>query len=111
MTDSHDGRAAIVTGASAGIGLAVATALCEDGWRVTMTARREARLEAAAAGLRAAGHDVATFAQDAGADGAADAVVRAHAQRFGRLDLVVANAGWGTNGTVAEGAGADLERM
>jgi NAD(P)-dependent dehydrogenase (short-subunit alcohol dehydrogenase family) len=104
-------RAAIVTGASAGIGLAVATALCEDGWAVTMTARREPRLEAAAATLRAAGHEVATVAADAAADGTADALVAGHAARFGRLDLVVANAGWGTNGTVADTSATDLERM
>jgi len=104
-------RAAIVTGASAGIGLAVARMLGQDGWAVTMTARREQRLGAAAAALRETGHDVATVVADIAADGAAAALVAEHTAHFGRLDLVVANAGWGTSGTVADGSAADLDRM
>lgn len=104
-------RAAIVTGASAGIGLAVTTALCEDGFAVTMAARREPRLLAAADELRSRGHDIATLAIDVTADDASDELVTAHLDRFGRLDVVVANAGWGTNGTVADSPATDLDRM
>lgn len=104
-------RAAIVTGASAGIGLAVTTALCDDGFAVTMVARREPRLLAAADALRSRGHDVSTIAADVTADDAADEVVAAHLDRFGALDVVVANAGWGTNGTVTDSPAKDLDRM
>ena len=108
---STDQRAAIVTGASAGIGLAVATALCEDGFAVTMSARREARLLAAAAPLSARGFEIETVPADASAVGAASALVAAHLARFQRLDVVVANAGWGNGGSVAESSANDLERM
>ncbi|MCU1365873.1 MAG: short-chain dehydrogenase [Aeromicrobium sp.] len=104
-------RAAIVTGASTGIGLAVATALCEDGFAVTMSARREARLLAAAEPLRARGFEVETVSADASGEGAAEALVIAHLARFERLDVVVANAGWGNGGSVAESRAEDLERM
>lgn len=107
-------RAAIVTGASAGIGLAVATALCEDGWAVTITARREERLEGAAERLRTRAADassVTSVVSNVAADDAGEALVATHVAQYGRLDLVVANAGWGTNGSVADGSPADLERM
>ncbi|MCW2799793.1 MAG: short-chain dehydrogenase [Aeromicrobium sp.] len=104
-------RAAIVTGASSGIGLAVTTALCEDGFAVTMSARREARLLEAAATLRASGFAVETVTADAAGEGAAEALVAAHVARFERLDVVVANAGWGNGGSVADASAKDLDRM
>src|SRR4051794_22900811 len=103
--------AALVTGASAGIGLAIATALCADGYAVTPAARREPRVAAAADGLRAGGFDVHHVVADVAAPGAADELVAGHLERFGQLDVVVANAGWGNSGTVAEGSASDLERM
>lgn len=104
-------RAAIVTGASAGIGLAVTTALCEEGFSVTLAARREPRLDAAARALTAAGFDVSAVVADVAVDGYADELVARHMERFGRLDAVVANAGWGTNGTAVETTAQDLQRM
>ena len=104
-------RAAIVTGASTGIGLAVTRALCADGFAVTMAARREARLHAAAADLRDRGYDITTVPTDVTADEAAGELVACHLGAYGRLDVVVANAGWGTNGTAAESTAADLDRM
>ena len=50
-------KSAIITGASAGIGLAVVRTLCTDGYSVTMAARREPRLNAAAEALRGEGCD------------------------------------------------------
>ncbi len=102
---------AIVTGASAGIGLAVTRALCEDGHPVTMVARRESRLLAAADGLRAAGFDVHTVAQDMSVDGAAVELVVDHVSRHGGIDVVVSNAGRGASGTVAEATPSDVEKM
>jgi NAD(P)-dependent dehydrogenase (short-subunit alcohol dehydrogenase family) len=104
-------RTAIVTGASAGIGLAVSSALCQEGFSVTMSARREPRLKAAADELAAQGFDVVAVSGDVSADGAADALVAGHLERFGTLDLVLANAGWGTIASVADHTARDLDRM
>jgi 3-oxoacyl-[acyl-carrier protein] reductase len=104
-------RTAIVTGASAGIGLAITTALCGDGFAVTMAARREPRLNAAAAALSARGFDVAPVVADVSDPDVPGRLVTEHIERFGRLDLVAANAGWGTNGTVTDSAARDIDRM
>jgi 3-oxoacyl-[acyl-carrier protein] reductase len=104
-------KSAIVTGASAGIGLAVATELCRLGFAVTMAARGHERLDAAATTLLAAGHDVQALALDMTATDAAAQLVDAHVRRYEQLDVVVANAGWGTYGSVATSRPGDLERM
>ncbi|HSK17309.1 MAG TPA: SDR family NAD(P)-dependent oxidoreductase [Gaiellaceae bacterium] len=85
-------RAAIVTGASSGIGLAIARALAEDGYGVALAARRAALLEEAAAEIGPRALPVPTDVADARS---ADALVRAVAERFGRVDVVVASAGVG----------------
>jgi 3-oxoacyl-[acyl-carrier protein] reductase len=94
-------RSAIVTGASAGIGLAVAATLVSEGYAVTMVARDPSRLEASAETLRRDGYDVTTVAADVAVAGAADHIVAGHLGRHGTLDVVVANAGTGTNATAA----------
>ena len=88
-------RAAIVTGASRGIGLALAKTLAGEGYGLTLCARRPDALEAAADGLRNDGHAVESVAGNlADADVIADLVAR-HRERFGRLDVLVNNAGIG----------------
>jgi NADP-dependent 3-hydroxy acid dehydrogenase YdfG len=104
-------RAALVTGASAGIGLAIAAALAHEGYSVTMSARSADRLEAACQALRAGGSDVVAVAADAGDDDATAALVADHLSRCGRLDVVVANAGTGYIGTVADSRARDVQRM
>jgi NAD(P)-dependent dehydrogenase (short-subunit alcohol dehydrogenase family) len=94
-------RAAIVTGASRGIGRAIAEALGEDGYDLTIVARKPESLEQAAAELRGRGFNVEAVAANlAHADAVAE-VVEAHRSRFGRLDVLVNNAGVG----VGAGAG------
>ena len=88
-------RAAIVTGASSGIGLAIAEMLGQEGYGVTLAARRPEKLEAAAEGLRQKGYDVQHVAGDLGAEETVVAVVAAHRERFGGLDVLVNNAGVG----------------
>jgi 3-oxoacyl-[acyl-carrier protein] reductase len=94
-------RSAIVTGASAGIGFAVARTLASEGYAVTMVAREPARLDASTDGLRSEGYDVAATAADVTAPDAAERIVAGHLARYGALDVVVANAGTGTNATAA----------
>jgi NAD(P)-dependent dehydrogenase (short-subunit alcohol dehydrogenase family) len=97
-------RAAIVTGASRGIGFALAEALGAEGHALTVTARRPDPLERAADELRGRGVEVEAVAGDlSDAEAVADVVAR-HRDRFGRLDVLVNNAGVGI------GAAADEHR-
>ena len=95
-------RAAIVTGASSGIGLAIARLLAEEGHAVTLAARRPEKLEQAAAGLEQAGHDVQAVAGNLGLEEDVQRVVAAHRERYGRLDVLVNNAGVGIGAPVGE---------
>ena len=87
--------AAIVTGASRGIGLALATALTEEGYAVTLTARKPDLLEQAANALRGEGAQVEHLAANLADEEAVSAVVTRHREAFGRLDVLVNNAGVG----------------
>ena len=88
-------RAALVTGGSSGIGLAIARALGEDGYGVTISARRPEKLEAAAEGLRESGVDVHSVPAQMTEEDDVVAMVASHRERFGRLDVLVNNAGVG----------------
>jgi NAD(P)-dependent dehydrogenase (short-subunit alcohol dehydrogenase family) len=95
-------RAAIVTGASRGIGLALAEALAEEGYGVTLTARKPDRLEQTAAELRDKGYEVEHVAANMADEDGIRGVVSAHRERFGRLDVLVNNAGVGVGAPAAE---------
>jgi NAD(P)-dependent dehydrogenase (short-subunit alcohol dehydrogenase family) len=84
-----DGKTAIVTGASRGIGLAIARRLAESGAKVMITSRKAEALAAAAAELPG---EVAFFAANAGDGDAAAACVDAALARFGSIDVLVNNA-------------------
>jgi 3-oxoacyl-[acyl-carrier protein] reductase len=88
-------RAALVTGASSGIGLAIAEVLGQEGYALTVAARRPEKLEAAADGLRAKGYEVQHVAGNLGDEDTIRAVVQAHQDTYGRLDVLVNNAGVG----------------
>jgi NAD(P)-dependent dehydrogenase (short-subunit alcohol dehydrogenase family) len=95
-------RAAIVTGGSRGIGLAIARALGEDGYAVTLAARKPEPLEQAAEGLRDTGLEVEQVAANLVDEDGIRSVVARHRERFGRLDVLVNNAGVGVGAAVAE---------
>lgn len=95
-------RAAIVTGASSGIGLAIAHVLGEEGHALTIAARRPEKLEAAAAELRDAGYEVQPVAGNMADEEAVQRVAAAHRERFGRLDVLVNGAGVGVGAPAAE---------
>ncbi len=94
-------RAAIVTGASRGIGLAIAQALGEDGYALTITARKPDTLEATAGALREQGIEVAHQAANLNDEAGIRGVVELHRERYERLDVLVNSAGLG----VGAGAG------
>ena len=88
-------RAALITGGSSGIGLAIARALGEDGYGVTVSARRPEKLEAAAQELRDGGLEVHSVAANMTEEDEVVGVVAAHREHFERLDVLVNNAGVG----------------
>jgi NAD(P)-dependent dehydrogenase (short-subunit alcohol dehydrogenase family) len=95
-------RAAIVTGASSGIGLALAHLLGEEGHALTIASRRAEKLDSARSELRAAGFDVQAIAADVGDEEAIRRVVALHRERHDRLDVLVNSAGVGMGEPVGE---------
>ena len=97
-------RAGLVTGASSGIGLAIAHMLGEEGHGLTVAARRPDKLAGAAQELRAKGYDVEEVAANMTSEEEIQNVVARHRERFGRLDVLVNNAGVGIGAPVADHA-------
>jgi NAD(P)-dependent dehydrogenase (short-subunit alcohol dehydrogenase family) len=88
-------RAALVTGASSGIGLELARMLAREGHALTIVGRRPDRLDRAAAELRGEGADVHPVAANLAVDDEVSRAVALHGERFGRLDVLVSSAGYG----------------
>jgi 3-oxoacyl-[acyl-carrier protein] reductase len=87
------GKVAVVTGGTRGIGLAIARLLADDGASVVVSGRDPGRLESAAKELETSGASVLAVAADAGKREDADRLVDAAKERFGRVDVLVNNAG------------------
>ena len=95
-------RAAIVTGASRGIGYALAKVLADAGYAVTLSARKPDSLEQAAEALRGEGARVELVAANLADEDSVRAVVDRHRDTFGRLDVLVNNAGVGVGAAAGE---------
>jgi NAD(P)-dependent dehydrogenase (short-subunit alcohol dehydrogenase family) len=89
--------AALVTGGSSGIGFAIARALREDGYDLTLASRRAEKVETAAAEL-----DAHAVTANVARPEECEAIVASHRERFGRLDVLVNGAGVGVAGNVDE---------
>ncbi|WP_437679218.1 SDR family NAD(P)-dependent oxidoreductase [Sorangium sp. So ce131] len=90
-----EGKVIVVTGASSGIGLASARALAREGARVILAARSMDRLSAEAERLRREGGTAMAVEMDVTSDASVEAAVASILERFGRIDVVINNAGNG----------------
>jgi NAD(P)-dependent dehydrogenase (short-subunit alcohol dehydrogenase family) len=88
-----DGRVAVVTGASSGLGVALATGLAQAGTKLVIAARRRERLDKLAEELGSGGADVLPVTCDVSVEADVDALVAATLERHGRVDVLVNNAG------------------
>ena len=108
---SGKGLTALVTGASSGIGRALALRLARDGARVALVARRAAELEALAAEIRGAGGEATPLPGDVSDRSAAERIAAQALEDFGRVDILFNNAGYGHHRTFLEWDLDDVERM
>lgn len=105
-------KTALVSGASRGIGLGIATRLASHGYALTITARDSGRLQAVADQLRAAGAtEIVTVAADMSDTDAVARVLGRHEDCFGALSALILNAGVGTAGTLADSSMHRFDKM
>ena len=95
-------RAALITGGSSGIGLAAARVLGQEGHAITLSARRPEKLEEAAEGLRSDGLEVEAVPANMAKEEEIQALAERHRERFGRLDVLMNNAGIGIGAPIGE---------
>jgi short-subunit dehydrogenase len=105
------GRAAMVTGASSGIGRALALRLAQGGMRIALVARRREALDALAAEIAAQGGEACALPCDVEDAAAVVETARAAVARFGAIDLLVNNAGYGHHRPFLRWDLDDMERM
>ena len=108
---SLDGRVALITGASRGLGLAMAEGLAEAGATVVANGRSADTLEAVARALRERGLKADTSPFDVTDHRAAQAAIDAIIARYGRLDILIANAGINHRVALADWTPADWDRL
>jgi gluconate 5-dehydrogenase len=94
-----NGKVALITGGSRGLGLQIAKGLADMGAKVALSARKAHELEAAKAEFKQLGADVFTVVNDLSKEGQASALVDAVVAHYGKIDILVNNAGatWGAN--------------
>lgn len=111
MTGRLTGKVAIITGASAGIGLACAQALAAAGAYLVITARREERLQAVVAEGRAMGTEIIYVVGDAREENTARQTVEAAVKKFGRVDILINNTGVGNYKNLADTSAEEYDEM
>ena len=106
-----NGRVAAITGASSGIGMETAMHLAREGVAVVLGARRAPRLDSIATRITSAGGRAAVVTMDVANEGDVEALAAAAVQQFGRLDIMICNAGFGYYGTIEETPPDVMQRM
>jgi 3-oxoacyl-[acyl-carrier protein] reductase len=109
MSDELAGKAALVTGASRGIGRSIALELASRGCHVMLTARDRAALDEVASLIRGGGRRAEVHAADLTAAGEPEACAAAVRQAFGRLDILINNAGAARRGDFFKLSDADWQ--
>ncbi len=105
------GKRALITGASGGIGAAIARRLAREGIRVALTARRVERLEALADEIEAAGGEALPLPADLSRGEEREALVRRLKARWGSADILINNAGFGYGAPFERADWAQMEAM
>jgi short-subunit dehydrogenase len=104
-------KVAVITGASMGIGEAIAKLLLKEGAKLVLCARDLGRVQAAAASIGGTADNILCLACDVSKRDQVDALAEAAVRRFGRIDIWVNNAGFGLNDSVEKMDIAQLRRM
>jgi NADP-dependent 3-hydroxy acid dehydrogenase YdfG len=111
MTGRLKGKSALITGASSGIGATCVRALAGEGADILLTARRRERLESLAAEVRKAGGKAEIVAGDAREEATAKQAVGAAVKAFGRLDILINNAGVGNYKNLVDTDASEYDEM
>lgn len=106
---SLEGRTALITGASQGIGRACALELAKAGAKVALAARNQAKLDEVAAEIRAAGGTAEVFVLDVGSEESIKATTKAVIAHFGAVEILVNNAGITRDGLMMRMKRADWD--
>lgn len=104
-----EGKVAIITGASAGFGMATAKMFAEEGCKLVITARREERLQKLAEECLALGGDAVYYAGDAAKEETAKACVKLAMDTYGQIDILINNAGIGRYTPLLESSMEDYD--
>ena len=105
------GKVVLITGASAGIGQASARALAHEGAKLVLTARRKERLEQLVAEAKKLGTEAVTVIGDAREEETAKQAVAAAMKAFGRIDILINNAGMGNYKNLVDTIAAEYDEM
>jgi NADP-dependent 3-hydroxy acid dehydrogenase YdfG len=111
MAGKLDGKVAIITGASAGIGQASAKALAKEGANLVLTARRQDRLQQLAAEIEKFGRKAVFVTGDAREEATARETVDLAQKSFGRVDILLNNAGVGNYKNLVDTSAEDYDAM
>ena len=111
MAQRFNRQVVVVTGASSGIGRATAYAFTREGARVVLGARRKEQLEVAAAAMRHGGREARAIPCNVVVPQQVQRLIDAAIERWDRIDVLVANAGVGLTGEIAETDREDMRHV